>query len=44
MELADFLIWGGLTIIVLRFIIPLALEWFGFEVTKTTKTRDGKQD
>ena len=44
MELADFLIWGGLTVFLLRFIIPRALEWFGFEITKTTKPRDGEQD
>ncbi|MGC6485411.1 MAG: hypothetical protein ACON4P_07045 [Candidatus Puniceispirillales bacterium] len=43
MEFGDVLIWGGLTIIVLRYLIPRLLDWLGVEVTKTPKSgRDGE--
>ena len=38
-ELADFLIWGGFTFIVLRFALPKILEMLGMPVTK--RSRDG---
>lgn len=42
MEIGDILIWGGLTIIILRYLIPRLLEWLGLDVTKKSKTGDGE--
>ena len=36
-DLADALIWGGLTVIILRFMLPKILEWIGLPVTKGPK-------
>ena len=38
MELADILIWGGLTVLLLRFLLPRVMEWLGFEITKAPKS------
>ena len=38
MEFSDILIWGGLGIIVLRYLLPRLIEWFGLEITKTPKS------
>jgi hypothetical protein len=39
MELADWLIWGGLTVIVIRYLLPRILDWLGISVEK----RDRKE-
>ena len=41
-EFADFLIWGALAIIILRFLLPRLLEWLDMPVTK--KPRDDVQE
>lgn len=43
-ELHDILIWGGLTVIILRYTLPKILEMLGLPVTKVTKPRDGGAD
>jgi hypothetical protein len=44
MDIADVLIWGGLTIIILRYLTPRLLEWFGLEVTKKPKSDRNNRD
>lgn len=39
-EFADILIWGGLTVIVLRFALPRLLEFLGLPITKKPRDRD----
>ena len=43
-ELADILIWGGFTVIVLRFAIPKILEMLGLPVTKKSVNDGGADD
>ncbi len=40
MELADYLIWGALIIIVLRLLLPPILTWLGLPITKKSKRND----
>ena len=40
MEFADLLIIGGITVLALRFLVPLLLEFLGLPVTKITRKRD----
>lgn len=44
MELGDILIWGGLTIILLRFLVPRVIEHLGFEITKSSKQNSQDRD
>ena len=36
-ELADYLIWGGLGLIIARLIVPRFLDWLGVGVEKRPK-------
>lgn len=40
METADFLIWAGLGIIAVRYILPVLLDWLGVTVEKKSKNQD----
>ena len=40
MEFADLLIIGGITVLALRFLVPLLLEFLGLPVTKVMRKRD----
>ena len=40
MEIADFLIWAGLGIIAVRFLLPRVLDMLGIGVEKRPKDQD----
>jgi len=37
MEIADFLIWAGLGIIIVRYLLPRVLDWLGVGIEKRPK-------
>jgi len=37
MEIADFLIWAGLGIIIVRYLLPRVLDWLGVGIEKRQK-------
>lgn len=37
MDIADFLIWAGLGIIIVRYLLPRILDWLGVGIEKRPK-------
>ena len=43
-EFADYLIWGGLGIIIARLVVPRLLDYLGVGVEKRPEVRSGVSD